>query len=269
MCWEGGGEPDVCGMAIAHEPDGGETKGRICQTGIQVSRESTWPSNNKVTVNAYQAPRFESWFLFFNRLFALTGFCSVRSVRKDFIRRTELPVMFLAAQASYNNCNFSSHSPRHKRLFHGNAYEKAAKAYQIEKCNSFHWSHFREKRSRYLARRGGWREGGSGRLVSVCVCVCVCVCVRFSSVYGAFKSLQMCCGLRPTSPPQTLRASCQRGLTVKINSTDTADGELWGVFAAESESLTLFLACKTTLPLPRFYFYQADKSVWANPTSSL
>lgn len=46
----------------------------------------------------------------------------------------------------YDNYNFSSRSPRHKRPFHGNAYKKAAQAYQIEKCNSFHWSHFRGKK---------------------------------------------------------------------------------------------------------------------------
>lgn len=174
--------------------------------------------------------------------------------------------MFLAAQTSYNNCNFSSCSLQHKRLFHGNAYEKAAEAYQIEKCNSFHWSHFRGKRSRYLARcgGGGWREAADGRLVTV-YCSSVCFC---TSVYGAFKSLQMCCGLRPTSPPQNLRASCQRGLTVQINSTDTVEWELWGFYAGESELQTLFLACEITV-LPLLSFYRTDKEYVGNLTSFL
>ncbi len=145
--------------------------------------------------------------------------------------------MFLAAQTSYNNCNFSSHSPQHKRLFHGNTYEKAAKAYQIEKCNSFHWSHFREKGAGICLGGGVGVRGGSGRTSCQCVC-CSSVCFS-TSVYGPFKSLRMCCGLRPTSPPQALRASCQHGLTVKINSTDTVEWELWG-FLQERVSCWLY-----------------------------
>lgn len=140
------------------------------------------------------------------------------------------PVMFLAAQTFYNNCNFSSHSPQHKRLFHGNSYKKAAKAYQIEKCNSFHWSHFRGKGIGIWLGSGGvgveGLRGGSGWKSCHSVC-CSSVCFS-TSVYGAFKSLQMCRGLRPTSPPQKPWASCQRRLTVKINSTDTASESYTG-----------------------------------------
>lgn len=64
----------------------------------------------------------------------------------------------------------------------------------------------------------GWQRTD---VLSVCVC-CSSVCFS-TGVYGAFKSLRMCCGLRPTSPPQNLRANCQHGLTVKINSTDTVE----------------------------------------------
>jgi len=71
-----------------------------------------------------------------------------------------------------------------------------------------------------------------------------------SSVYGAFKSLQMCRGLWLTRPPQTPWASSQHRLTVKINSTGV---RVMGVLAGESELLTLVLA---TLPL---YFNMTDR----------
>lgn len=139
--------------------------------------------------------------------------------------------MFLAAQTSYNNCNFSL-CLSIKGSFMEMLMKRQQRLYQIEKCNSFHWNHFREKGVSIWLSRGGegkgeGRQRTDGRLVSVCVCVC-CRSVCFpTSVYGAFKSLQMRCGLRPTSPPQTLWASCQRGLTVKTNSTDAVKPELW------------------------------------------
>lgn len=171
--------------------------------------------------------------------------------------------MFLAAQTSYNNCNFSSHSPQHKRLFHGNAYEKAAKAYQIEKCNSFHWSHFREKGVGIWLSWGGVRGAVDGCLVSVCAAA---LCVSSTSVYEAFKSLQMCCGLRPIRVlPKPPWASCQRGATVKINSTDTVEWELWGLLQGRVRCWLYSLACKITLNnfFHHFIFILLIKRLWA------
>lgn len=72
-----------------------------------------------------------------------------------------------------------------------------------------------------MAQLGGGGGAVDGCLVSVCVAA---LCVSSTSVYEAFKSLQMCCGLRPIRGlPKPLWASCQRGVTVKINSTGTVE----------------------------------------------
>lgn len=85
---------------------------------------------------------------------------------------------------------------------------------------------FGEKELVFGSVVGGGGRGAEGRQSCHSVC-CSSVCFS-TSVYGAFKSLQMCRGLRPTSPPQKPWASCQRRLTVKINSTDTASESYTG-----------------------------------------
>ncbi len=107
--------------------------------------------------------------------------------------------MFLAAQTSYNNCNFSSHSPRHKRLFHGNAYEKAAEAYQIENVIVFTEAIF-GKKDLVFGSAGGVgvkARGGSGR--TSCQCVCAAALCASPPVFMGHLKASKCaavCGLR-------------------------------------------------------------------------
>ena len=143
-----------------------------------------------------------------------------------------------------------------KRLFHGD---------QMEKCNSFHWRHFRGIRLFGLVggRRGDGGGGAGGR--TWCLRVCCSPLCSSIGVYEAFKSLQMCCGLRPASPPSpppppppepsghAAIAGPQLNSAAQTQHRHSA-GRVTRVFAAQSESPTLFLACKITPLLARLYF---------------